>query len=536
MLTDAACLFVYLILFAFVHRHSLASIIRGQVLTGDGTPLIGVNVSFRDYPEYGYTVTRQDGMFDLLANGGASLTLSLKRDPFPTLHRTVWLPWKVFHVMDTVMMKRENNNIPSCHLIGLVRPSPLILASPLSTFYRSSPKDSPIIPETQVLHEEVAIPGSDLNLVYLSSRTSGYKPILKVLMTQERLPFGLMKVHLKVAVMGRLFQKSLPAFPDLSYTFVWDKTDAYNQKVYGLSEAIVSVGYEYESCLDVILWEKRTAILQGYELDASNMGGWMLDKHHVLDIQNGILYKGSGENQFISLQPPVISTVMGNGRRRSISCPSCNGQALGNKLLAPLALAWGIDGSLYVGDFNYIRRVYPSGNVTSVMELSNNPAHRYYLATDPVTGQLYVSDTYSRRIYRPKVLTGIKELQSNAEVVAGTGEHCLPFDETHCGDGAKATEALLTGPKGIAVDKNGLIYFVDGTTIRRVDQHGIISTLLGSNDLTSARPLTCDISMEINQVAVRVPVMPPSSLFCPQVRSHRANLTAPPCGTLLANL
>ena len=49
----------------------------------------------------------------------------------------------------------------------------------------------------------------------------------------------------------------------------------------------MSVGYEYESCLDVLLWEKRTAVLQGYELDASNMGGWMLDKHHVLDIQKG---------------------------------------------------------------------------------------------------------------------------------------------------------------------------------------------------------------------------------------------------------
>lgn len=53
---------------------------------------------------------------------------------------------------------------------------------------------------------------------------------------------------------------------------------------------------------------------------------------------------------------------------------------------------------------------------------------------------------------------------------------------------------------GIAVDKNGLIYFVDGTTIRKVDQNGIISTFLGSNDLTSARPLTCDNSMDINQV------------------------------------
>ena len=55
-------------------------------------------------------------------------------------------------------------------------------------------------------------------------------------------------------------------------------------------------------------------------------------------------------------------------------------------------------------------------------------------------------------------------------------------------------------PTGIAVDKNGLIYFVDGTTIRKVDQNGIISTFLGSNDLTSARPLTCDNSMDVNQV------------------------------------
>ncbi|MEQ2183823.1 Teneurin-3 [Goodea atripinnis] len=113
---------------------------------------------------------------------------------------------------------------------------------------------------------------------------------------------------------------------------------------------------------------------------------------------------------------------------------------------------------------------------------------------------MYVSDTNSRRIYRPKILSGTKELQSNTEVVAGTGEHCLPFDENHCGDGGKAPEASLTGPKGIAVNKNGLIYFVDGTTIRKVDQNGIISTFLGSNDLTSARPLTCDSSMDINQV------------------------------------
>lgn len=53
---------------------------------------------------------------------------------------------------------------------------------------------------------------------------------------------------------------------------------------------------------------------------------------------------------------------------------------------------------------------------------------------------------------------------------------------------------------GITVDKFGLIYFVDGTMIRRIDQNGIISTVLGSNDLTSARPLSCDSVMDISQV------------------------------------
>ncbi|XP_071361050.1 teneurin-3 isoform X2 [Trachinotus anak] len=486
-------------------NRSLVSIIRGQVLTADGTPLIGVNVTFVHYPEHGYTVTRKDGMFDLLVNGGASLTLSFERAPFITQYRTVWVPWNVFYVMDTLVMKKEENDIPSCDLSGFIRPSPVIVASPLSTFYRRSPEDGPIIPETQVLQEETSIPGSDLNLIYRSSRAAGYKPVLKVTMTQSSIPFNLMKVHLMVAVVGRLFQKWFPAQPNLSYTFIWDKTDAYGQRVYGLSEAVVSVGFEYESCLDLILWEKRTAILQGYELDASNMGGWTLDKHHILDVQNGILYKGNGENIFISQQPAVISSIMGNGRRRSISCPSCNGQAEGNKLLAPLALACGADGSIFVGDFNYIRRIFPSGNVTSVMELSNNPAHRYYLATDPVTGQLYASDTNSRRIYRPKMLSGARDLISNGEVVAGTGEQCPPFDEARCGDGRKATEAQLLGPKGIAVDKNGLIYFVDGTMIRKVDRNGIISTVLGSNDLTSARPLTCDTSMHIRQVRLEWP-------------------------------
>ncbi|XP_034350081.2 teneurin-4 isoform X7 [Arvicanthis niloticus] len=489
-----------------------ACVIRGQVMTSDGTPLVGVNISFINNPLFGYTISRQDGSFDLVTNGGISIILRFERAPFITQEHTLWLPWDRFFVMETIVMRHEENEIPSCDLSNFARPNPVVSPSPLTSFASSCAEKGPIVPEIQALQEEIIIAGCKMRLSYLSSRTPGYKSVLRISLTHPTIPFNLMKVHLMVAVEGRLFRKWFAAAPDLSYYFIWDKTDVYNQKVFGLSEAFVSVGYEYESCPDLILWEKRTAVLQGYEIDASKLGGWSLDKHHALNIQSGILHKGNGENQFVSQQPPVIGSIMGNGRRRSISCPSCNGLADGNKLLAPVALTCGSDGSLYVGDFNYIRRIFPSGNVTNILEMRNkdfrhshSPAHKYYLATDPMSGAVFLSDTNSRRVFKVKSTTVVKDLVKNSEVVAGTGDQCLPFDDTRCGDGGKATEATLTNPRGITVDKFGLIYFVDGTMIRRVDQNGIISTLLGSNDLTSARPLSCDSVMDISQVRLEWP-------------------------------
>ncbi|XP_060929098.1 teneurin-4 isoform X5 [Limanda limanda] len=489
-----------------------ACVIRGQVVTSDGTPLVGVNISFINNPSYGYTITRQDGSFDLVTNGGIAIALHFERAPFITQEHTLWLPWGRFFVMDTIVMRHEENDIPSCDISGFTRPSPVVSPAALTAFAGSCAERGTVVPEIQSLQEEVPIPGSDMKLGYLSSRTPGYKSILRVTLSHSSIPFNLMKVHLMVAVEGRLFRKWFPAAPNLSYYFVWDKADVYSQKVYGLSEAFVSVGFEYESCPDLILWEKRTAVLQGYELTASKLGGWTIDKHHALNIQSGILHMGNGENVFISQQPPVIGSVMGNGRRRSISCPSCNGLADGNKLLAPVALACGSDGSLYVGDFNYVRRIFTTGNVTSVLELrnkdfrhSNSPAHKYYLATSPVNGAVYLSDTSSRKVFKVKSLNVVKDVAKNLELLAGTGDQCLPYDDTRCGDGGKAVEATLTNPRGITVDKYGVIFFVDGTMIRRIDQNGIISTLLGFNDLTSARPLSCDAVMDISQVRLEWP-------------------------------
>lgn len=40
---------------------SRVAVIRGSVALQDGSPLVGVNITFPQHPEYGYTVSRQDG-------------------------------------------------------------------------------------------------------------------------------------------------------------------------------------------------------------------------------------------------------------------------------------------------------------------------------------------------------------------------------------------------------------------------------------------------------------------------------------------
>uniref|UniRef100_A0A8C2UTF7 Teneurin-1 n=1 Tax=Chinchilla lanigera TaxID=34839 RepID=A0A8C2UTF7_CHILA len=482
-----------------------ACVIRGQVVAVDGTPLVGVNVSFLHHSDYGFTISRQDGSFDLVAIGGISVVLIFDRSPFLSEKRTLWLPWNQFIVVEKVTMQRVVSDPPSCDISNFISPNPIVLPSPLTSFGGSCPERGTIVPELQVVQEEIPIPSSFVRLSYLSSRTPGYKTLLRILLTHSTIPLGMIKVHLTVAVEGRLTQKWFPAAVNLVYTFAWNKTDIYGQKVWGLAEALVSVGYEYETCPDFILWEQRTVILQGFEMDASNLGGWSLNKHHILNPQSGIIHKGNGENMFISQQPPVIATIMGNGHQRSVACTNCNGPAHNNKLFAPVALAAGPDGSVYVGDFNFVRRIFPLGNSVSILELSTSPAHKYYLAMDPVSESLYLSDTNTRKVYRLKSLVETKDLSKNFEVVAGTGDQCLPFDQSHCGDGGRASEASLNSPRGIAVDRHGFIYFVDGTMIRKIDENAMITTVIGSNGLTSTQPLSCDSGMDITQVRLEWP-------------------------------
>jgi hypothetical protein len=69
-------------------------------------------------------------------------------------------------------------------------------------------------------------------------------PIIFLRLTPSPVPSSLHRVHLVVRVSGRVFRKTFEADSSLSFIYAWDKRNVYNQKVYGVVEARVSVGYQ----------------------------------------------------------------------------------------------------------------------------------------------------------------------------------------------------------------------------------------------------------------------------------------------------
>lgn len=78
------------------------AVIRGKVLANCGTPLSGVKITIVSHPEFGYTSTRTDGMFDMAVNGGGLLTLSYSKAGFIPAQRQVNTPWMDFVFADSV--------------------------------------------------------------------------------------------------------------------------------------------------------------------------------------------------------------------------------------------------------------------------------------------------------------------------------------------------------------------------------------------------------------------------------------------------
>jgi RHS repeat-associated protein len=81
-----------------------ASVLRGKVKKRDGTPLTGVHVRILNHPEFGFTYTRADGMFDLGVNGGPLYTVDFLSRGYCPAQRQVQAPLQDFRCLEDVIL------------------------------------------------------------------------------------------------------------------------------------------------------------------------------------------------------------------------------------------------------------------------------------------------------------------------------------------------------------------------------------------------------------------------------------------------
>lgn len=207
----------------------------------------------------------------------------------------------------------------------------------------------------------------------------------------------------------------------------------------------------------------------------------------------GNLYIADSNNNVIRRVSPdgTITTVAGNTER---GFAGDNGPAREADLSGPQGIAVDSAGNLYIADTlnNRIRRVGLDGMITTFAGNGfpgyggdDGPATRatLFLPTDVVVdrqGSLYIADLGTIRV---RLVKG-----GNITTAAGSTAGEPPFDGRH------ATSVRLSGPTGVAVSSDGILYFTESSLgsgsgltagdsrIWRVTPDGVLSTVAGTGE------------------------------------------------------
>lgn len=80
------------------------TVVRGRVLDASASPLGGVRVSVLGKSQFGFTLTRADGMYDMAVNGGGPVTLAYEKNGWIAAQRRTETRWRDYVVVDDVHM------------------------------------------------------------------------------------------------------------------------------------------------------------------------------------------------------------------------------------------------------------------------------------------------------------------------------------------------------------------------------------------------------------------------------------------------
>ena len=193
-----------------------------------------------------------------------------------------------------------------------------------------------------------------------------------------------------------------------------------------------------------------------------------------------------------------------------------------------LALAVGCAGKTvqYKEDHDRILRIDPNGILTTLAGTGTagfsgdgGPANAARLqfpagAAVDAAGNVYIADSWNHRIRRVDT-SGI------ITTIAGTG--VLGND----GDGGLALDAALTFPVALAFDPAGDLHITSKGFVRKIDVHGVITTVAGAGKGGWAGDGGPAVQARLF-APEGLAVAPDGTIFVADVRNNRVRRVAPP--------
>jgi DNA-binding beta-propeller fold protein YncE len=200
--------------------------------------------------------------------------------------------------------------------------------------------------------------------------------------------------------------------------------------------------------------------------------------HADLRAPEGLTLDTNGNLYVSELEGARVVKIDGNGELEVVAGTGTagfsgdGGQATQALLAAPAGLALDAQGELVIADRgnDRIRRVGAAGTIETIRGSPsaglNGPAGVAVTAE----GDVYVADQQNARVLKIKASGRVTR-------VAGGGS-------SDPGDGGRATAARLSRPSYVLLDQDGNLLFTDSgaNRIRRIDPHGVITTIAGTGE------------------------------------------------------
>jgi len=98
------------------------SVLKGIVKSRDNTPLPGVRVTHLTETRYGKTLTRADGQYDFVVNGGGSVVLEFSKPGYLSAQRRVGVPWNGYVNLDDIVLVPLDSAVTSVDLSNTAQP------------------------------------------------------------------------------------------------------------------------------------------------------------------------------------------------------------------------------------------------------------------------------------------------------------------------------------------------------------------------------------------------------------------------------